>query len=630
MLNLIKRFQTSSSGCTCRIADGGETLNAISCSGDLSTSPQCRKTAIKAVTGTQLSKLRVVSSGIERVYNEQTVRFLRAAGEFATLVKEYDQTLAAKSLTDPLEAAAAADARPDPVRDIAAETGLVELASSINDYQHGFTPGIKPTVADAEIVHTLPEAAQKTAEIELPTDGKARIFETLKQETDYYQVLPVEFQMEKTALRVLQDAYDWLAEHATKSTLSAMVQAIRNVSDGGDELNDVSIRTLAKVLQKHTHGYGIIEDLFADPAVDDVYATAPAAENRLWIVRSGQTLQTNIRLSQSGAEAIASRLRRESGRGFSRAAPTLDATADLSHGQARVAAVADPATDGIAFAFRSGSKQAFTLPRLIANGTVSARAAGLLSTAVRRDAAMLIGGTRGAGKTTLLGSLLWELPQSVRTITIEDTPELPIDALQAHDRDVQQLQTSLDDGPGIDPTEALQTALRLGESALVLGEVRGEEAAVLYEAMRVGASGSAVLGTIHGDGGRDIKQRVTGDLNVSEPSFATTDLIVTLEQHQAPSGEQTRRVKRIEEVIGTEQVRFEPLFALDEGELQPTGRIDRGNSHLIDQLAASDETYAEIRTKVNQQGELLHTLASGGETAPEHITTAYAQQGGAV
>jgi len=410
-------------------------------------------------------------------------------------------------------------------------------------------------------------------------------------------------------------------------------------------------RTLAAVLRKHTRGYGVLEDCFADPAVSDIYASGPAAGTPLWVVADGEQLRTNVRLGEDGAAAIASRLRRTSGRPFSRASPTIDATARIADEDVRVAGVLDPATRGHAFAFRSGGQAALTLPALVANGTLPPSAAGLLSVAVRRSAAGLIAGTRGAGKTTTLGALLWELPATTRTVVIEDTPELPVATLQDHGRDVQPLHTTLEDGPGVTPTEALRTALRLGESAIVLGEVRGEEAGVLYEAMRVGASGETVLGTIHGDGGADVHERVVGDLGVPASSFAATDLVVTCEQYRTASGERGRRVAAIEEVVdGTgDDVRFESLYALDggsfagdaprgdgvpvredgrrDGGLAPTGRIDRGNSRLVQQLARPGESYAAVRELVADRGSYVRDLAARGTTAPDPVTTAYARRG---
>ncbi|SIQ91297.1 hypothetical protein SAMN05421858_0791 [Haladaptatus litoreus] len=93
-------------------------------------------------------------------------------------------------------------------------------------------------------------------------------------------------------------------------------------------------------------------------------------------------------------------------------------------------------------------------------------------------------------------------------------------------------------------------------------------------------------------------ERVVTDLGVAPSSFATTQFVVTLEPYE--SGEESgKRVKRIEEVVGDgDSIRFEPLYELDDGNLVSTGRIDRGNSILVSDLAESTETYADVRAAI--------------------------------
>jgi type IV secretory pathway ATPase VirB11/archaellum biosynthesis ATPase len=373
------------------------------------------------------------------------------------------------------------------------------------------------------------------------------------------------------------------------------------------------IETLTAVLRKHTRGLGILTDLFADPRVSDVFATGPIPENPLRVTLDGRRHRTNVKLTPAGAAALSSRLRRCSGRSFSRASPTIDATLEGVDATVRVAGVTDPAGDGRGFAFRRHDEDAWTLPALVRNRTLPADAAALLSVAVERGTAVLLAGPRGAGKTTALGALLWELPPDSRTVVVEDTPELPLDSLRATGRDVQPLRTDPGDGPAPTPASALRTALRLGDGALVLGEVRGEEAQVLYEAMRVGDGDEAVLGTIHGSGGDAVRERVVADLGVPESSFAATDLLVTL-------AADPHRVVRIEEVRSrTDGTSFRDLYAIENGDLVATGVLDRGNSELVADLAAADEPYAAVLETVADRAEWIASLATSGRTSPADV-----------
>ncbi|ESP86965.1 type II secretion system protein E, partial [Candidatus Halobonum tyrrellensis G22] len=133
--------------------------------------------------------------------------------------------------------------------------------------------------------------------------------------------------------------------------------------------DDDPVEELTRVLRKHTRGNGLLDDLFADPRLTDAYLTAPVATTPLRVTVDGESLTTNVRFSRADAETLASRVRAESGRAFSRASPTADATLD----GVRVAGVTDPASDGPAFAFRRADDDPWTLARLVAAGSLPAR-----------------------------------------------------------------------------------------------------------------------------------------------------------------------------------------------------------------------------------------------------------------
>jgi GTPase SAR1 family protein len=177
---------------------------------------------------------------------------------------------------------------------------------------------------------------------------------------------------------------------------------------------------------------------------------------------------------------------------------------------------------------------------------ISSEAAGLLSFLIDGQQSILVTGPRGSGKTSFLGSLLVEIPQNFRIVTIEDTPELPIEEMRNMGYNIQHIRvksTLQRESYEVSAEEALRNALRLGESVLILGEVRGEEAKSLFEAMRIGAAGNVVMGTIHGGSAYDVWDRIVNDLKVPSTSFKATDIIVNC----APirGGEDIRRHRRV-------------------------------------------------------------------------------------
>ncbi|WP_269848979.1 ATPase, T2SS/T4P/T4SS family [Methanosarcina horonobensis] len=145
------------------------------------------------------------------------------------------------------------------------------------------------------------------------------------------------------------------------------------------------------------------------------------------------------------------------------------------------------------------------------------------------QASVLVAGEVGAGKTSLLSAMLLEIPQKYRILTIEDTHELPTEELQELGWKVQGMSSQssvLKSGAEMSPETALRAALRLGSSSLVLGEVRGPEVKVLYEAMQVGNAGNSVIGTIHGSSVENVYERVVHTLGVPPASFKATDAVI--------------------------------------------------------------------------------------------------------
>jgi type IV secretory pathway ATPase VirB11/archaellum biosynthesis ATPase len=586
--------------------------------GDLASSADCRATVVGALTDRDADVVRTRSDGVARTYTDEACAFLVAAGRFAERAAHYDERLAARALSDPLGAAHEATGRAGPVARLAAETGLALGAGRADrgsaregadgGYEAVLRAFVGPTIARCRVGVDPPAGATLLDARDLDSGARVRLYASADGRRRYH-LLPAWHSLDGAALATLAAAHRLLATGAVSGGPRAPHRAVRRVADG-----DEPVEQVAALLTKHTRGHGVLDDLFADPRVTDVFVTSPTDENPVRVVVDGDRVETNVRLSPEGAATLASRFRRASGRAFSRATPTLDATVDTATDRRiRLAGVAPPASDGLAFAFRAHDEAVWTLSRLVSLGTLPAAAAGLLSVAVERGAATLVAGPRGAGKTTTLGALLWELPETTRTVVVEDTPELPVAALRGHGRDVQGIHTGLDDGAALSPDEALREALRLGDGALAVGEVRGEEAQVLYEAMRVGAADGAVLGTVHGVGGDGVKARMVTDLSVPERAFGATDLVVTL------TAESGRRMTRVEEVRTTsEGVHVVSLFEFAAGDdrLRPTGVVDRGESVLLSTLAAPDESYADVRTRVEARTEALERHAETGLTAP--------------
>jgi type IV secretory pathway ATPase VirB11/archaellum biosynthesis ATPase len=305
------------------------------------------------------------------------------------------------------------------------------------------------------------------------------------------------------------------------------------------------------------------------------------------------------------AESWATKLRLVSGRPLDEANPVLDTELAITGAKARVAAVAPPLNPfGLAYSFRRHRDKPWTLPLFVNNRMISSLAAGLMSFIVDGSRTLLVAGTRSAGKTALLGSLLVELMRKYRVITIEDTLELPTDALRRLGYNIQPMKVAAALSKGsteVPADEGIRTTLRLGDSALIVGEIRSKEALALYEAMRVGALANVVAGTIHGDSPYGVFDRVVNDLQVPRTSFKATDIVVVANPIKTPDGlHRWRRVTQITEV--RKHWENDPL--LENGfvdlmkyntatdQLEPTDELINGESEILKGIAGNVKEWA--------------------------------------
>lgn len=378
---------------------------------------------------------------------------------------------------------------------------------------------------------------------------------------------------------------------------------------------------------RNTLGLGAMDVILRDPRVEDVYVDAPSQRNRVYLTlnHSGPghvfgRCETNLIVSEREMNGLVGRLKYRSGRPFSRSNPVLET--DIGDSQVRATAMCPPLSpDGLALALRKRSDNPWTLLRLASCGALDEVAAGLLSFLMDGRASVLVCGARGSGKSSLLSSLLFEFPLNQRILVIEDTREVPVRALQSLGFKAQSMMV---EAQGADRTaateEALRVSLRLGESAIVMGEVRGREAMTLYESMRTGKAGSSVLGTIHGNGAREVYERVVNELGIPAASFASTDVIVTMGLLRPGGGlGQVRRITEVAEVVRTpDGLEFQPMLRYDDGY-----RLNEGHMPLIGRISAGwGMSYDEGMDNLRRRIELRRMLLKLGEQDPSYLSPA--------
>ncbi len=513
-------------------------------------------------------------------------------------------------------------------------------------YTQAITPYTRPGFSTSRIYTEPPDNAVFQEGYDVGRSGgrlmQVSIYSLSDRPESLYFFIPLEYNLRPEELELLGSVRSRLMRHRPDDLNFADPANSREyfrrrsqqlLSDEakhiGIKLKADQISMFSDILAKYTTGLGILEDVLSDSRITDVYINAPVDSNPIHVVIEGEECSSNIYLSQDDVDTMISRFRALSGRPFGEANPILDM--DLAEYKARVSCIGNPlSSGGLAYAFRKHARTPWTLPKLINEGSMTPLAAGMLSFLVDGHSSILIAGGVGAGKTSLLSAMLLEVPQKYRILTIEDTPELPIRELQRLGWKVQGMNTRSAVGGSeseIAPDTALRAALRLGNSTLVIGEVRGPETKILYEAMQVGTAGNSVLGTIHGASTQTVYERIVGALGVPEQSFRATDAIVVCSNIRiSGSMRKKKRLVQVSEVTTANwdgaRTYFNDLMKFDAAadSIQPTDLLDMGQSELIGRIAnkwgvSIDEVLLNIKMRANIKG----TIAKAGENRPELV-----------
>lgn len=478
-------------------------------------------------------------------------------------------------------------------------------------YRKIFHPTIRPNFIYTKYI-SLPPARSELVDRYNIGDTFVEIYQVPGKVRKFYHIIPPEFRLNEVEYSLLDTARRYLGRHEPRETELEEPERIREnlFRIGLDMLRDLAgsrnynipekrLEQLASILSRYTAGLGILDLILKDENIQDVVVNSPVGVSPIYVFHGDhEECETNIVPSREDAESWATRFRFHSGRPLDEANPVLDTELVVPGGRARVAAITRTLSpDGLAFAFRRHRDNPWTFPLFIKNRYIDPFSAGLLWFLIDGARTMLIAGTRSSGKSSFLGACMVQIMPKVRICTVEDTMELPSEQLKQLGYNIQSMKsrsviTNVE--TELPAEEALRTALRLGDSALIVGEVRSREALALYEAMRIGALANLVAGTIHGDSAYGVFDRVVNDLGVPPTSFKATDIVLVANMLRSPDG-----LKAFRRVIEVTEVRkhwekdpqaeggFVNLleYSARDDILKPTKTLLAGESYVLNDIA---------------------------------------------
>jgi pilus assembly protein CpaF len=331
-------------------------------------------------------------------------------------------------------------------------------------------------------------------------------------------------------------------------------------------------RLIEEVLDE-VFGLGPLEPLLKDRSVSDILVTT----NRLvYVERAGKLQRTAVEFKDnSHLQRIIERVVSRVGRRIDESSPMVDAR--LPDGS-RVNAVIPPlAVDGPLLSIRRFSKDPLRPSDLTNKLALTPGMLDFLESCVKSRLNVIISGGTGAGKTTFLNVLSGFIAEDERIVTIEDAAELQM--RQTHVARLETRPANLEGRGAITQRHLLINALRMRPDRIVVGEVRGEEALDMLQAMNTGHDGS--LTTVHANSPRDAISRLevmvgmySGNLNqrsIRQQIASAVDLFIQI----ARLSDGSRRVTHITECIGMEgdQVTTQDIFLFERTGVSSDGRV---------------------------------------------------------
>ena len=380
--------------------------------------------------------------------------------------------------------------------------------------------------------------------------------------SDYHRALLSQIDLEKLS-RMNGDQ--------ARQAVSAMIQEI--VLRSKHPFNASEREKLQSELLDEVFGLGPLEPLLRDKSISDILVNG---RNDIFVERRGklEKVAVSFRDDRHLLQVI-DRIVSAVGRRVDESSPMVDAR--LADGS-RVNAIIPPlAIDGPALSIRRFGLGPSSPDALLANRTLSPQMLSLLAAAVKARISILISGGTGAGKTTLLNLLSRYIPEGERIITIEDAAEL-----QLNHKNLIRLETRMPNVEGegaVRQRQLLINCLRMRPDRIILGEVRGEEAFDMLQAMNTGHEGS--MGTIHANTPRDALMRLESmvamsSLNIQEKTVrqqiaAAITIIVQISR----LSDGTRKVISISEVTGQEEsvISMHEVFTFHKKGIGPSGNV---------------------------------------------------------
>ncbi len=330
---------------------------------------------------------------------------------------------------------------------------------------------------------------------------------------------------------------------------------------------------LSREILDEIFGLGPLEPLLKDPTVSDILVNR---FDRVYVERGGKLEITGLKFKDNQhLMQIIDRIVSRIGRRVDESSPMVDAR--LQDGS-RVNAIIPPlALDGACLSIRRFGRDPITARNMLDNRSLTEPMLELLSAMVKGRLNLIISGGTGAGKTTVLNVLSGYIPNSERIVTIEDAAELQLK--QEHIVRLETRPPNIEGKGSVRMRQLVINSLRMRPDRIVVGEVRGEEAFDMLQAMNTGHEGS--LTTVHANSPRDALARIENMVsmaNLNIPERAIRHQIANAVHavvQVARLSDGTRKILTVSEVTGIvdDMIILQDIFIFERSGVDESGKV---------------------------------------------------------
>ncbi|WP_251343205.1 type II/IV secretion system ATPase subunit [Haloplanus halophilus] len=435
----------------------------------------------------------------------------------------------------------------------------------------------------------------------------------------YHAVEPDLDAFEESLLeRVREDIRDPLLfrteadEPTDESVLEAELESL--LEEYGVEVDMHTFHKLRYYLIRDFDGFGRLDPLMHDGHIEDV--SCDGYDLPIFVYHDQYTdIQTNVIFEDPDElDNYVVRLAQQSGRHISVGDPVVGTT--LPDGSRVELALGEEVTPrGSAFTIRQYADDPFTPVDLVEYGTFNVEQMAYLWLAIESNKSLIFAGGTASGKTTSMNAVSMFIPPRSKVLSIEDTRELSL----YHDNWLSSVtRERMHEGADIDMYDLLRSALRHRPEYIIVGEVRGDEAVTLFQAMN---TGHTTFSTMHADSIETVINRLENEpINVPRAMIQSLDLLC-VQRLTRLDGERVRRSNAISEIGGIDQ-RTGELDYSNAFRWEPdTDTFDRQDSSLLDEI--QDErgwSRTELLRDLRDRRRFLTALREQGITDYRQFT----------